>query len=391
MDEATLTALLSAEGRTALSAAAEQQPSNHTFLTDYDRLSKHFPPSLAKAALQMQLLRQKAREKFSRASEMLYTSDGLEQSSGETIATYRANRFTPCRCVGDFACGIGGDSIALATQTAVISVDLDAIRLRMAQHNLQVYDSAQRVRFLDADLKNLDLPDVDAIFFDPSRRSNNRRHVSGRFYEPPLQIIEQWQPKVDGLGVKLAPAIPHAELDKFEAEAEFISVNGELKECVLWFRQFSTTHRRATILPGPHFLTGDSQTSSSRLSEPLAYLYDPDPSVLRAGLVTTLGEQLDAHQLDETIAYLTSDTATLTPFARLYQIEAALPFHAQRLRELLRARNVGRVTIQRRGSPVDPAELTRKLRLSGNEHRHLILTRVSGKPFALVVERASAD
>jgi len=44
------------------------------------------------------------------------------------------------------------------------------------------------------------------------------------------------------------------------------------------------------------------------LRPPAAYLFEPDPAVLRAGLVRDLGEQLSAAQLDPDIAYLTAGT-----------------------------------------------------------------------------------
>ncbi len=91
-----------------------------------------------------------------------------------------------------------------------------------------------------------------------------------------------------------------------------------------------------------------------RLSEPQAYLYEPDPSVLRAGLVRTLGLQLEAAQLDPDIAYLTSDRLVETPFAKAYQVEDWLPFNLKRLRSLLR-RERGRAGGGEKTRLADPA------------------------------------
>jgi hypothetical protein len=65
-------------------------------------------------------------------------------------------------------------------------------------------------------------------------------------------------------------------------------------------------------------------------------------------------------------------------------VECWLPFHLGRLRELLRERRVGRVTILKRGSPVDADDVARGLKLRGDEFRTLILTRVGGRPAAVV-------
>jgi hypothetical protein len=105
--------------------------------------------------------------------------------------------------------------------------------------------------------------------------------------------------------------------------------------------------------------------------------------------VTTLAAQLGAHQLDPDIAYLTSDRLTPTPFARAFVLEAAMPFSQKRLREKLRAMNVGNVTVKKRGSPLDPETFARSLKLKGDEERIVFLTHVNGKPWMLIGKPAS--
>jgi hypothetical protein len=185
--------------------------------------------------------------------------------------------------------------------------------------------------------------------------------------------------------VKVAPGVPWDDLTNYDAEAEFISVGGELKECVLWFGPFRTTRRRATVLPLAATLFADDPADPAPPGPPLAYLYDPDPAVVRSGLVTDLGRELGARPVDPDIAYLAADRYTPTPFARGYAVEEAMPFHARQLGDRLRSMNVGPVTITKRGSAVDPDELRRKWRLTGTEPRTVVLTRVLGKPFALIV------
>jgi hypothetical protein len=124
--------------------------------------------------------------------------------------------------------------------------------------------------------------------------------------------------------------------------------------------------------------------ASTSLSAPLRYLYEPDPAILRAGLVTTLAAQLNARQLDPDIAYLTADALTPTPFARAFVIDDAMPFQLKRLREYLRARQVGQVTVKKRGSPLEPERLIQQLRLHGPERRIVFLTHVRGRPYALI-------
>ncbi|HKB05536.1 MAG TPA: hypothetical protein VKD90_25150, partial [Gemmataceae bacterium] len=206
----------------------------------------------------------------------------------------------------------------------------------------------------------------------------------------PLDAVRTRFPPRFPLGVKVAPGAPWDELRAHDAEAEFISVDGELKECVLWFGPLRTAGRRATVLPLAESLADDDPADPADPGPPLDYLYDPDPAVVRSGLVADLGRRLAARPVDPEIAYLTSDRYSPTPFARCYQVEEAMPFHARQLGDRLRSMNVGPLTLTKRGSAVDVDELRRKWKLSGPEARTVILTRVLGRPFALITRPVTA-
>jgi hypothetical protein len=193
-------------------------------------------------------------------------------------------------------------------------------------------------------------------------------------------------------GVKISPGVDLDEIAGYDCEMEFISERGELKECALWFGPLRSARRRATRLAegAVHSLLPDpaAEAEPPPPGPPLAYLYEPDPAVLRAGLVTTLAAQLEARQLDAGMAYLTAPRLRPTPWARAFRIEDALPFQLKRLRERLRALRVGRVTVKKRGSPLEPETLIKQLKLSGPEHRVVFLTHVLGEAWALIGEVA---
>lgn len=391
MDLEAFHALLTRAGQAAVAEAEALAPTEEMFLAHLQRLARAHPTPLAKAALETAILRPRARAKFTRAGAMYFTREALEQASSERISRYRAARFAGCAHVADLGCGIGGDSLGLAATVAnVTGVDRDPLRLAMAAENLAAY--GLRAHWQPADLTAMAWPGADGFFFDPARRAGGRRKFSVRTYEPPLAIVRTWLAHAPAGGVKLSPGVDLDELQDYDAEVEFISERGELKECALWFGPLRTATRRATLLTGapdqaPLTLLPDP-TARTELSPPLAYLYEPDPAVLRAGLVTTLAARLGARQLDADIAYLTADRWQPTPFARAYAIEEALPFQLKRLRERLRARRVGTVTVKKRGSPLEPEALIKQLRLEGPEARVVVLTQVAGKPWALIGQPA---
>ncbi|NUM47252.1 MAG: hypothetical protein HUU38_21335 [Anaerolineales bacterium] len=61
-----------------------------------------------------------------------------------------------------------------------------------------------------------------------------------------------------------------------------------------------------------------------------------------------------------------------------------MPFNLKKLRAYLRERNIGRVTVKKRGSPLEPESLIRDLKLKGDGEKVLVLTKLQGEPVVLV-------
>lgn len=155
-----------------------------------------------------------------------------------------------------------------------------------------------------------------------------------------------------------------------------------MKEAVLWFGT-DPGAVRATLLPGPRSLL------SRGLPDPEVrpvgrYLYEPDGAAIRAHLVAEVAQQLDGGLVDATIAYVTADELRPTPYAAAYEITDQLPFNVKKLKALLRERQVGILTVKKRGSAVEPEELRKKVKPQGPNASTVFLTRVAGAPTMLV-------
>lgn len=397
MDLPSFRDLLSPLGQEALRAAVDLQSREEDFLRDFTILSRRFPAHLSRVALETAILRSKAADKFPQADRQYFTREALEQASPWEVARYRSQRYQPFAHLADLGCSVGGDTLALGSIAPTIGVDVDPLRLQMACVNAEVSELVGRVSFVQADLTS-PLPFSTssglALFFDPSRRKEGKRVYSVHNYRPPLGVIQVWLEYFPALGVKVSPGVNLSQLGSYDAEIEFISLRGELKEAVLWFGPLKTVHRRATILPGQYFITGEGfiqpageaahARSNLPLSTPRSFIYEPDPAILRAGLVADLGIQISACQLDPQIAYLTADEFVPTPFANAWEIEDWFPFGLKRLRSYLRERQIGRVTVKKRGSPLQPEALIQDLRLKGDGERIVFLTQLEGRPIVVV-------
>ncbi len=200
--------LFSAEGQRLLQETAQTPINNSTHLQIASKLRRQVEPAIAQAVIETTVLRRIAASKFSRASEMFFTRPALEQASSEIIADYRAQRFIESGFtrIADLGCSIGSDALALAAQAEVIGIEINQIRLVMAQQNVSAYGHSERFFPLQADLIELPAIPCHALFFDPARRDENGRRIhSVTHYRPPLNLVDRWREKFPHAAVKDQP------------------------------------------------------------------------------------------------------------------------------------------------------------------------------------------
>lgn len=380
-------ALRTATGQRLLAEVAERGTDPATLLATVTELRRRYPAPLVADAVTQLRLRQRGRAKLGPvADQLFFTPDGLEQATRGVVAEYRARRFATAAAadaaVLDLCCGIGGDLIALGRAgLRVRGVDRDPVTVAVATANVDVLGLSDRAEVRLGDARDHPRRGWWGVFCDPARRADGRRTFDPDDYSPPFDFLTRLGAEVPATAAKVAPGIDHS-LVPAGVEAEWISVDGAVKEAALWWPALATTGRRATLLPGGATLTATGVAASPG---PVGrYLYEPDGAVIRAGLVAEVAALLDARLLDPTIAYLTTDHAAQTPFATGYEITDVVPFSVKRLRALLAARGVGVVTVKKRGTAVTPEQLRRQLRLSGSAEATVILTRVAGAQTALL-------
>lgn len=348
------------------------------------------PPDEVSATLAQVELRQKARAKFGEAaSHLLFTPAGLEQATRALVAAKHAERFARagCRTVADLGCGIGAESLALqAAGVGVRAVERDPFTAAIAAHNLGV-------EVLNADAEQVALEGVEGAFLDPARRTSGhrdtRRLTSPDDYSPSLSFVFELAKRIP-TGVKLGPGFER-ELIPDEAEAQWVSCDGQLVEMGLWFGAVARpgVRRAALVLRGDQ---ADELVANADAPDPEArpvgsYLHEPDGAVIRARLIGLLASELGAGLLSERIAYLTGDRHIVSPFATSFRILEHLPVREKELRKALAERGIGNLEIKKRGADIDPATLRTRLKLRGPGRATLFLTRAEGRHVALLAQR----
>lgn len=358
---------------------------------------------LVSAVLTQSRLRTKAEAKFGEfARQMIFTKAGLEQATRLTVAARHAQRFAEAGIghVADLGCGLGADSMALASLDLVVTaVEMDEATAACATMNLIPFRNATVVH---SDATSVSLEGVDGVWLDPARRttstSGTKRIWDPEDFSPPLSFVESLAGSGRAVGVKMGPGMPHDSVPA-GCEAQWVSVGGDVTEVALWFNAVRRPGvRRAALVLGP---LGSAELTSGEDfgAGPVApvgpvegYLYEPDGAVIRAGLVADVALQLGGHLVDEHIAYICAPELHDTPFAKAYRVLEVMPFNVKALKAWVKDQGIGVLDIKKRGMAVTPEELRKQL-LPGGSAKHkdkkaatLVLTRIGEDRVAVSVE-----
>lgn len=351
------------------------------------RLREKFPVQMVVAALTLRDIRRKAvaSQKFSRASQMWLTPTGLEQATSEPVARHKAQRFSGE--VWDFCCGIGGDSIALAQDCEVHSVDLDPAMCLRTEWNGEVYGVRERIQTTVADVSQFQLCD-GLLHIDPDRRPGGRQRMMRiEDCSPNLDVLRTLMSRFRGGAIKLSPASNFG--GKFlDVELELVSLHGECKEATVWFGELAGDQPfRATSLPSGETIAAEPLSARADISPPRSFVFDPDPAIVRAGLLDVLAERLRIARLDDAEEYLTGEQPLQSPWAQSFRVLEVIPNNDREVRAACRRFEFGAVEIKCRHLSVDVERVRRKLPLDGSRSGVLIFARVLGKAQVIISER----
>ena len=349
------------------------------------RLRRQYSDDLVRAAISLHELRRKAMTKFTRAESMWFDRRGLEQSTAEAVARHKAQRFNGP--TWDLCCGIGGDAIALGERCQVTAVDLNPAACLRTQWNAEAYDVAAQVEALCANVASLEFGEA-LVHIDPDRRAGSEgRALRIEDYVPGPQFLSELMTRCRGGAVKVGPASNFG--GKFpDAEIELVSLSGECKEATVWFGELAGDQPfRATALPSGETIAGDPLDAAAAITPLGRYLYDPDPAVVRAGMIDLVAERFGLSRLDSAEEYLTGDELVASAFVQPFEVLAELPNNEHELRAWLRGSDFGQIEIKCRHIPIQAETLRRRLPLPGTESGVVIFARINGRSHAVTARR----
>lgn len=355
-----------------------------------EHLRETYSPELVRSAFRLLDARKKAVGILPHADRLWLTTIGLEQSTALEVSRHKAKRFPVDVDVYDLCSGVGVDTDVLLKRGPVVSVDINPAMIIRNEWNSAVWNGQQSANLTlkAADVKSLDLSGR-IVHLDPDRRDGHDRPTKRlEQYQPDLAWMQELVKTAAGGAIKLSPASNF--MQKFPGcEIELVSLNGECKEATVWFGELAGEKSfRATVLPTGESVTGDPLEAYCPLAEsPMQYLFDPNPAVVRSGLLDRVGELHSLQRLDSADEYLTGDEMPQTELVTAFRVEATLGNNPKELKKHLRNSPGRSYEIKCRHLKVDANELQRKLPKGEGPMKTVFFLRVNGKARVVVSER----
>ena len=345
-------------------------------------LRSRFDAELVPLALTLAEVRRKAAGRFSYADRLWSDPVRLEQATPEAVARHKALRFGGR--VTDLCCGLGADAVAISGRGPVTAVDLDPVCGLFAAWNAEaagVPPPAFECR--DA----ADGVPTGLVHIDPDRRPGGHRVRRLEQYEPPLEFLQSLAGSADGGAIKVSPASNFG--GKFPGcEVELVSLGGECKEATVWFGSLAgDAPYRATLLPTGETLAGDPLSAIAPQADLGPLLLDPDPSVVRSGLLDLLCERHGLGRLDDAEEYLTADAPPDTAFVTPFEVLDRCGNNAKQIRSMLKRHGVGPLEVKTRHVGADANRLQKSLQKPDGEPGVLFLARLAGRTHAVLCRR----
>lgn len=225
--------------------------------------------------------------------------EGLQLSTPEIVAKYIAKKLKT-NIIADLGCGIGGQVIFFAKECSkVYAVDKDPEKLEYAKENCRLY-GVDNVEFILGDALSDEVKekvsDADIIFSDPARPLSEKERTLQTLRPPITEIIRIYSGIIPDLAFHAPPQMPPERL-KLDCEREYLSLNGQLNRLTLYMGSLKCCEKSAVVLPGETKLCL-SDAPEMKKSSLCKYVFEPEPSVVKAGLLNELAGTLAQEKKD---------------------------------------------------------------------------------------------
>ena len=335
----------------------------------------------------------------------------LEQCSSEATALYKASLVSGESMV-DLTGGFGVDCSFLSKKFSKVDyVEQNTELCEIAEHNFRVLglnikvNNAESVEFLKA------MPAVSCIYIDPARRDVKGKKTADLSLCSPnlLEIRDILLEKCDTLLIKLSPMFDiSSALEVFPecSQVHVVSVKNECKELLLLVEGgfcgeteivcvdldelgiSVQTSGEPSLLElsrvQPEITSVASNLKKEKgeiisYSSPKVYLYEPNASIMKAGLFKTVANRYNVQKLHPSTHLYTSEELVEDFPGRSFKVERVTKVQRKEIQDIEKA------NLSTRNFPGNVADLRKKLKLKDGGDTYIFACTLNDNSKVLIV------
>lgn len=297
----------------------------------------------------------------------------------------------------DLTGGFGVDFSYIAARLGVKAMYVE----RQAHLCEAAKENFERLGVENAEVKNGDgvevlhsLSHLSLLFIDPARRDDaGNKVVSLQDCTPDVtQLQDEMLEKADFIIIKLSPMLDwHRAVSELKhvREVHIVSTGNECKELLLVLSSKSEENASLKVYcvndnqVMSYLEDDDSVVSIASDASSIAYLYEPNASLMKAGCFGVISSQYGAKMLAKNSHLFVSQEPISDFPGRSFRIKAVSSFNKKELKRHLSG--ITKANIATRNFPLSVAELRKRLKLKDGGETYIFATTLSDESHVLVI------
>ncbi len=317
----------------------------------------------------------------------------LEQCSSEATAGYKSNLILGNKVI-DLTGGFGVDAGIVSTKAEYVThCELNQELSDISRHNSKMLGFAVKHVHTDG-IEHLKVSkdSYDTIYIDPSRRVSSRKVFMLKDCEPNvISVLELLKQRSQRIIIKTAPLLDLQstikELGKVTA-VHILSVKNECKEVLYLIDKASKETDppiTCAVLNQVEVSTFTFNTSAEKAfipdqySKPLAYLYEPDVALLKAGCFKLITKEFNVKKLHQHTHLYTSDSLQENFIGRKFNVLGTSDYGS-----FIKNQSFEKANVICRNFPQDPDQIRKKLRINDGGNDYLLFCTGSNNELLVV-------
>lgn len=308
----------------------------------------------------------------------------IEQTSSEFTAKYKSGLISG-ESIIDLTGGFGVDCFYFSKQFKIVNhCEIDENLSQIVKHNYEQL-KIQNINSISTDgieYLKISSENYDWIYIDPSRRHDTKGKVF--FLKDCLPNVPEYLDLLfntsKNILIKTSPLLDFSvgisELKNVKT-IHVVAVNNEVKE-LLWVLEsgfddtieIKTVHLKKRTQEYFNFYLDDEKQSESEYGKPLAYLYEPNSAILKAGGFQSISKQLNILKLHKHSHLYTSELLIDFP-GRSFKIEKIMPYNKKEIKKI----GIEKANITIRNFPDTVEQIRKKLNIKDGGNQYLFFTK----------------